>query len=428
MTTLENKFPLLAVEHGCIISKDADITVAFEVELPELYTVTGAEYEAIHGCWCKAIKVLPDYSVVHKQDWFIKERYKPELQNDDMSFLSRSFERHFNERPYLKHTCYLYLTKTTKERNRMQSNFSTLCRGHIIPKELDRETATKFMEACEQFERIMNDSGLVRLRRLSTDEIVGTEGKSAGLIERYFSLMPEGDTTLQDIELSAKEMRIGDNRSDCRLSFASPVGLLLSCNHIYNQYVIIDNSEETLQKFEKSARNMQSLSRYSRSNSINREWIDQYLNEAHSYGLTSVRAHFNVMAWSDDAEELKHIRNDVGSQLASMECVPRHNTIDCPTLYWAAIPGNAADFPAEESFHTFIEQAVCLFTEETNYRSFALALRHQDGGQAHGKTAAPRHQRPADEAGYHHQPQQVRAGSFGQRQVVLHEPPRAPIL
>ena len=139
------------MEQGCIISKDADITVAFEVELPELYTVTGAEYEAIHGCWCKAIKVLPDFCVVHKQDWFIKERYKPELQKDDMSFLSRSFERHFNERPYLKHSCYLYLTKTTKERNRMQSNFSTLCRGHIIPKELDKETAGKFMEAAEQF-------------------------------------------------------------------------------------------------------------------------------------------------------------------------------------------------------------------------------------------------------------------------------------
>ncbi len=86
MTTLENKFPLLAVEQGCIISKDADITVAFEVELPELYTVTGAEYEAIHGCWCKAIKVLPDFSVVHKQDWFIKEKYTPELHKDDMSF------------------------------------------------------------------------------------------------------------------------------------------------------------------------------------------------------------------------------------------------------------------------------------------------------------------------------------------------------
>ena len=56
ITTLENKFPLWAVEHGCIISKDADITVAFEVELPELYTVTSAEYETIHGCWCKAVR------------------------------------------------------------------------------------------------------------------------------------------------------------------------------------------------------------------------------------------------------------------------------------------------------------------------------------------------------------------------------------
>ena len=114
---------------------------------------------------------------------------------------------------------------------------------------------------------------------------------------------------------------------------------------------------------------MQSLSRYSRSNQINKEWIDEYLNEAHSLGLTSVRAHFNVMAWSDDREELKHIKNDAGSQLAAMECTPRHNTVDCPTLFWAAIPGNEADFPAEESFYTFIEQAVCLFTEETNYRS-----------------------------------------------------------
>ena len=46
-TTLERKFPLLALENGCIISKDADITVAFRVELPELFTVTSAEYEAI---------------------------------------------------------------------------------------------------------------------------------------------------------------------------------------------------------------------------------------------------------------------------------------------------------------------------------------------------------------------------------------------
>ncbi len=397
-TTLESKFPLLSVEHGCIISKDADITVGFRVELPELYTVTSAEYEAIHSTWVKAMKVLPDYCIVHKQDIFIRETYKPNTDREDISFLSRSFERHFNERPYLNHYCYLFLTKTTKERSRTQSTFSTLCRGFIVPKEIkDKEAVSKFLESVGQFASILNESGFIRLEQLTDGEITGTD-TGAGIIEKYFSLSQTDTTTLEDITLKADEMKIGDNylclhtlsdvedlpgevatdsryeklstdRSDCRLSFAAPIGLLLPCNHIYNQYVFIDDSAANLQKFEKMAKNMHSLSRYSRSNQINKEWIDEYLNEAHSFGLTSVRCHCNVMAWSDDREELKRIRNEVGSQLAQMECKPRHNTVDTPTLFWAAIPGNAADFPAEESFYTFIEQAVCFFSEETNYRN-----------------------------------------------------------
>ena len=132
--------------------------------------------------------------------------------------------------------------------------------------------------------------------------------------------------------------------------------------------LFIEDSEENLNRFEKQARNMHSLARYSRSNQINEAWIQEYLNLARSQGLTSIRAHFNVLAWSDDAEELRQIKNDVGSALALMECRPRHNTVDAATLYWAGIPGNAADFPAEESFYTFIDPALCFFTAETNYR------------------------------------------------------------
>jgi len=159
------------------------------------------------------------------------------------------------------------------------------------------------------------------------------------------------------------------DRSDCRLSFAAPVGLLLSCNHIYSQYVFIDNAQEILQMMEKNSRNMLSLSRYSRSNAVNQEWTEMYLDEAHTKGVLPVRCHCNVIAWAEDAEEFRRIRNDTGSQLAMMECTPRYNTVDTPVLYWAGIPGNASDFPAEESFYTFLEQAVCLFAGETNYRS-----------------------------------------------------------
>ena len=398
-STLESKFPLLRVENNCIISKFADITTAYRVTLPELFTLTGEEYEALHGAWLKALKVLPDYTVVHKQDFFIEERYAAPEDGSERSFLARSYERHFNERPYLRHSCYLYVTKTTPERMRQTSASSVLCRGFIVPREMrDTDAVTRFLEAAEQMERILNDSGLVRVERLTEAEIVGT-ADDAGLLARYFALSDEQRPVVnEDIRLDPDVMRIGDkylsmhtlsdldmlpqsvatdfryerlstDRSDCRLSFAAPVGLLLSCNHVYNQVIFLDDHDETLKRLEASARNMNSLAAYSRSNAINREWIEMYLNEAHSQGLRSVRCHCNVMAWAENEAELKRLRNDVGSQLALMGCTPHHNTVDVPVLFWAAIPGNEADFPAEESFYTFLDQALCLFNGETNYRS-----------------------------------------------------------
>ncbi len=284
--TLERKFPLLSVENGCIVSKDADLTVAFEVELPELYTVTAEEYEAMHSTWIKAARVLPEHSIVCKQDWFTKESYRPQNGGEEQSFLSRSYERHFNERPYLNHRCYLYLTKTTRERNRRQSDFSTLCRvpaaqgdyrqGHGGPLSGSGGAVRAYRERLRPYPAAPPGKA---------DEITGTK-EHPGLVEKYLSLsMEDGTAVLQDICLKPGRMRIGDkrlclhtlsdtedlpgklstdmryermstDRSDCRLSFAAPVGLLLSCNHIYSQYVFIDNAQEILQMMEKNSRNM----------------------------------------------------------------------------------------------------------------------------------------------------------------------------
>ena len=340
--------------------------------------------------------MLPDYTVVHKQDWFTEERYRGR-PGEEASFLSRSFERHFNERPYLQHSCYLFITKTTRERMRSQSDFSTLCRSRIVPQEAgDPQAVERFAEAVSQAESILAESGMLRLRRLGAEEIVGTDGKP-GLIAQYFTLSREpvanedirldpgrmtvGDKILclhtltdlddlpQTVATDARYERLSTDRSDCRLSFAAPVGLLLGCNHLYNQYIFLDNHEQTLRRFERLARNMNSLSRYSRSNAVNKEWIDLYLSQAHVDNLRSVRCHCNVISWAESEEELARIRNDVGAQLALMGCTPHHNTVDVPALFWGGIPGNEGDFPAEESFHTFLEPALCFFTAETAYRS-----------------------------------------------------------
>lgn len=397
-STLESKFPLMKVENNCIVSKFADITAAFRVVLPELFTLTGEEYEAMHSAWMKALKVLPDYTIVHKQDIFIEDRHAAPNDGRMKSFLTASFERHFFERPFLRHSCYLYITNTTQERMRQTSAYAVLGRGFIIPRQMrDEDSVVLFLDAVGQMERILNDSGLLRLERLSADEIVGTQ-RDTGLVARYFALSDQQVVVNEDIRLDPDGMRIGDkhlvaftlsdldampltvatdvryerlstDRSDCRLSFAGPVGLLLSCNHVYNQMIFLDNHDKTLKKMEATARNMTSLSRYSRANALNVEWINMFLNEAHSQGLRSVRCHCNVMAWAESEAELKRIRNEIGSQIATMGCTPRHNTVDVPVLFWGCIPGAEGDFPAEETFPTFLDHALCLFNGETNYRS-----------------------------------------------------------
>lgn len=280
---------------------------------------------------------------------------------------------------------------------RSQSNFSTLCRGFIIPKEVgDPEAVGRFLDAVGQAESILRESGLLSLKRLTTDEIVGTDTMQ-GILGQYFTLSSElvpsedmrldpgrmmiGDKILclhtltdlddlpQQVATDTRYERLSTDRSDCRLSYAAPVGLLLGCNHVYNQYIFLDNHDETLSRFERMARNMNSLSRYSRANVVNKEWIELYLSQAHVNNLLSVRCHCNVLTWAESEEELKRIRNDVGAQLALMGATPHHNTVDVPTLFWGGIPGNEADFPAEESFYTFLEPALCFFTAETNYRN-----------------------------------------------------------
>src|SRR3546814_12312247 len=92
---------------------------------------------------------------------------------------------------------------------------SDLCKGTLIPKEIrDKEVIHRFMEAIAQFERIVNDSGFIKLQRLTEDEIIGTDGKQ-GLLEQYLTLSREVGTPMQDIALGGEEIRkIG--RASCR--------------------------------------------------------------------------------------------------------------------------------------------------------------------------------------------------------------------
>jgi conjugation system TraG family ATPase len=390
--------PIYKVEHNCILSRQGDITVGFKVALPEIFTLSDRDYESYHQAWVKAIKLLPQHCVFHKQDWFVSGRYKADFGLGRDSFLSRSSERFFNERETLDHSCYIFLTKKPLGRKLSSSIYSNVLRKSMVPPQtISGILYSDFLDSVGQFSRILSDCGFVGLSRLSDDELAGT-ANVPGVLERYCFLLEEGQASvIRDVHLK-DGITVGDkhlelytlsdvedlpalcgarinydkystDRTKFSVGFASPLGQLLPCNHIFNQYVFIGDSSATLKRLEAKKLRLQSLSGYSRENAISRDSVNDFLNEAIASGRLPVKAHFNVLAWSDDPAKAKDLRNLVSSAMAQLDAVAKQETDGQAQIWFAGLPGNEADFPMNDTFDTFLEQATCFFNLESNYRS-----------------------------------------------------------
>ena len=398
----EQVFPIYKVEHQCMVSAQGDLTIGYKVNLPEIFTLSNDEYHAFHVVLIKALKLLPKNSVFHKQDWFINDQYEAVFAQDNQqnvkTFLSHSSERYFHERAFLHHHCHIFLTKKPDKFKMYSSGISLLMRKNIVPIQTTcDELFRDFEDSAGQFIRILEDSGLISLTRLNDDELTGTL-EQPGILEQYCFLFNENQSpVLKDIHIE-NEIRIGDNH--CQLytlsdaedlpalcgpritydkystdktkfstGFATPIGTLLRCNHLYNQYIFIEDSQQTLKKLESKKLRLQSLSAYSRENAIGRDATHDFLNEAISQQRLPVKAHFNILAWTDNPVKLKDLKNRVSSSLAQMDAQPKQETDGAAQIWWAGLPGNEGSFPMNDTFDTFVEQATCFLNLETNYQS-----------------------------------------------------------
>jgi len=255
----------------------------------------------------------------------------------------------------------------------------------------------------------LEDSGFLRLRLLQ-EELCSTADK-AGIIEAYCML--SDDRVIRDI-VYRDGIRIGDqyaqlytlsdaadlpstcapgkryerystDQSAFHIGFATGLGQLLPCNHIYNQYVFVGDGQATIKQLEAKRLRLQSLSAYSRKNSIARDATNAYLNEAISQQRLPVKAHFNILVWSNEKEKLPELKNLVSSALARMDATPKQELSGAAQIHWAGIPGNAGSFPMNDSFDTFAEQAACFFKLETAYGSSISPVGLRLGDRLTGK-------------------------------------------
>ena len=283
ITELESVFPLAGVDDGYILSRSGDVTVGWELTLPTAFTVDRASYDAMLRSMASAIRALPDWTMVHRQDIYLDRTYRAE---DRTAFLDRAYERHFDGRHYLEGRHYLYLTFAGKSSS-LRSTFSSGLFGSSMPRNLaSPKDLVEFRARSEEFIAVATAGGLARARRLTDEDLTGPDGRG-GLIEQVMTL---GTGMLSDVALTPESVRVNDettvsfilSESDCLpskvssvrrvdsmssatsevdLCLASQVGLMLSrYPHICNVYVVKDSQQGVLSDLSRRTRYMRQFS------------------------------------------------------------------------------------------------------------------------------------------------------------------------
>jgi conjugal transfer ATP-binding protein TraC len=77
MSTIKRSIthPLIALEGNQVFAANGNLILGYQVELPEVYSLSESDFEALHQNWFQAFKSLPSGSIVHKQDVYQKANF-----------------------------------------------------------------------------------------------------------------------------------------------------------------------------------------------------------------------------------------------------------------------------------------------------------------------------------------------------------------
>ncbi|MCQ2147534.1 MAG: TraG family conjugative transposon ATPase, partial [Bacteroidales bacterium] len=373
-------YPHFPIVDGVIESRRGDICFGWEVQLPPAFRCNPDAYDAMVKSIASAIALLPDYSIVHKQDIFMYKTYEQGLTSQE--YLQGAYERHFAGRRYLDHTCRLYLTFANKGNIGKGSGIVGLSIANV-PSAAD---LTKAFAAAEQFESMMGAGTLLSLRRLADDDFNGHGDFEAGILQNYINFSESGADVLSDFVPRKDCCRTGDKivvchtvseldqmpgelspykriqalsteQSSVNLSTFSGISIDLDCEHIVNQIIYKLPQRETLAKLDLKRRRMTSMSR-STENRIYADELNEFAEEAAKVQKTIVGYHLNVLTGAP-ADRIEAAKDKATSALSKCGVVPVYNIRNAAEIFWASMPGNEAGLSLNEYMTIDLEGALC---------------------------------------------------------------------
>lgn len=355
---------------GVLYTKTGEYSAVLKIENPvQKYSADIDSYYDFTHLFSALAQTLGEGYALHKQDIFVRKQFAKEPEHNQ-EFLSASYFRYFNGRPYTDSLCYLTITQEAKK-SRLFSYDSKKWRDFLVKiykvRDLLRDSGVqvKFLNKAEASEYVdryfaMNfkDRTVSMTNVKSDDETVSMGDKRCkvySLVDVDCAALPSLIRPYTNIEVNNTEMPVDLVSVVDNIPNAETV--------VYNQIIFLPNQKRELALLDKKKNRHASIP--NPSNQMAVEDIKQVQDVIARESKLLVYTHFNMVVGVPADTDLQKCTNHLENAFGRMGIHISKRAYNQLELFVSSFPGNCYSLNEEyDRFLTLSDAAVCLMYKE----------------------------------------------------------------
>ena len=355
---------------GVLYTKTGEYSAVLKMENPvQKYSANIEAYYEFTHLFAALAQTLGEGYALHKQDVFVRKAFKEE-NGGNHEFLSESYFRYFNGRPFTDSVCYLTITQENKK-SRLMSFDNKKWRDFLVKirkvhdQLRDAGVKSRFLgktEACEYVDRFFSMNFRDKVVSMTNfkvdDEPIGMGDRSCkvySLVDVDYANLPSVIRPYANIEV---------NNTSMPVDLVSIVDSVPGADCVvFNQMVFVPNQKRELALLDKKKNRHASMP--NPSNLMAVEDIKRVQEVIARESKQLVYTHYNLVVAVSGDTDIQKCTNHLENSFSRMGIHISKRAYNQLELFVNSFPGNCYGMNADyDRFLTLGDAATCLMYKE----------------------------------------------------------------
>ena len=355
---------------GVIYTKTGEYSAVLKLENPvQKYCANIDSYYEFTQLFTAIAQTLGEGYAIHKQDIFIRKKFSEE-SDENREFLSKSYFRYFNGRPYTDNECYLTITQEVKK-SRLFSFDGKKWRDFLVKirkvhdqlrdagvqvRFLNRQEVNEYVD--RYFAMNFRDKVVSMTNFKVDDECISMGDKRC----KVYSLVDVDNVSLPSVIRPYTNVEV--NNSSMPMDLVSVVsGIPNTEAVVYNQMIFIPNQKRELALLDKKKNRHASMP--NPGNQMAVEDIKRVQEVVARESKQLVYTHYNLVVAMSADTDIHKCTNHLENQFSRMGIHISKRAYNQLELFVNSFPGNCYGMnPDYDRFLTLGDAAACLMYKE----------------------------------------------------------------